>query len=77
MPDKRIPKKGDRVTIVGQEGVFAVHSVDGNLRSADLQQLGSDLRLASIPWDSITFLDAEKRIVIWLASLIRRWTRFR
>jgi hypothetical protein len=57
----RIPKKGDRVTAVGQEGVFAVYSVDRTLRSADLKQLESDLRLASIPWESITFLDAEKR----------------
>jgi hypothetical protein len=57
----RIPKKDDRVTVVGHEGVFVVYSVDHDLHSADLQQLGSDLRLATIPWDSITFLDAEKR----------------
>jgi hypothetical protein len=56
---KRVPKKGDRVTVLGREGVFAVYSIDGDLRSADLQQLGSDLRLASIPWDSINFLDEQ------------------
>jgi hypothetical protein len=58
---KRIPNKGDRVTVVGWEGLFVVYSVDHTLHTTDLQQLGSDLRLATIPWDSITFLDAEKR----------------
>jgi hypothetical protein len=56
---KRIPKKGDRVTAVGNEGVFAVYSVDSSLRAVDLQQVGSGLRLATIPWDSITFLDQQ------------------
>jgi hypothetical protein len=56
---KRIPKKGDRVTAAGNEGVFTVYSVDSSLRSVDLQQQGSDLRLATIPWDSISFPDSE------------------
>jgi hypothetical protein len=55
----RIPKKDDRVTAAGREGVFAVYRVDDTLHSVDLQQLGSDLRLATIPWDSITFLDGQ------------------
>ena len=55
--DKRIPKTGDRVNVVGRDPVFAVYSVDGALQVVDVQELGSDLRLASIPWDSIDFLD--------------------
>jgi hypothetical protein len=56
---KRIPKKGDRVRAVGNEGVFTVYNVNSSLRAVDLKQLGSNLRVAAIPWDSITFLDQE------------------
>jgi hypothetical protein len=55
----RVPKKGDRVTAIGHEGVFAVYNVNHTLHSADLQQLGSDSRLAAIPWESISFLDGQ------------------
>ena len=54
---KRIPKKGDHVAIRGQTGKYAVYSVDCTLHSVDLSQIGSDLRLATIPWRSIQFLD--------------------
>jgi hypothetical protein len=54
---KRIPKTGDSVNVVGRDPVFAVYSVDGALQVVDLKELGGDLRLATIPWASITFLD--------------------
>jgi hypothetical protein len=47
---KRTPKKGDRVTTRLNEGTFVVYSVDRTLCCADLAQIGSDLRLASVPW---------------------------
>jgi len=53
---KRIPKKGDRVTTTLRQGTFAVYSVDRTLRSVDLAQVGSDLRLASVPWQLIRIL---------------------
>ena len=46
---KRTPKKGDRVTTTLHKGTFTVYSVDRSLRSVDLVQVGSDLRLASVP----------------------------
>ena len=54
---KRTPKKGDRVTTTLSEGTFTVYSVDRTLRSVDLAQVASGLRLASIPWRSIKFLN--------------------
>jgi hypothetical protein len=56
---KRIPEKGDRVTAAGNRGTFTVYGVDASLRTVDIQHVGSDLRLATIPWKSITFLDPE------------------
>jgi hypothetical protein len=59
MPDKknRIPKKGDRVTAAGQQGTYMVYCRDHSLRTVDLKQIEIDVRLASIPWRSIKFLD--------------------
>ena len=54
---KRTPKKGDRVTTTLHEGTFVVYSVDRALCSVDLAQIGSDLRLASVPWRLTKFLD--------------------
>jgi hypothetical protein len=56
---RRIPRKGDGVAVRGEDGTYAVYLVDKSLQSADLAKTGSDLRLASIPWDSLTFLDEE------------------
>jgi hypothetical protein len=54
---QRIPRKGDRVTVRGEKGTYAVYLIDESIHAADLTKMGSDLRLASIPWDSLTFLD--------------------
>jgi hypothetical protein len=53
----RIPKKGDRVAIRGDEGAFVVYSVDHSLECAELKQIGLELALSSIPWTKLTFLD--------------------
>jgi hypothetical protein len=55
--DNRTPKKGDHVFASGQEGEYVVYNVDPDCEAADLQQIGSDLRLSTIPWFSLTFLD--------------------
>jgi hypothetical protein len=54
---KRRPKKGDHVSARGQEGTYIVYDVEQALQAAELQQVGSDLRLSAIPWSSLTFLD--------------------
>jgi hypothetical protein len=53
----RTPKKGDHVLARGQEGKYVVYDVEQDLECAELQQIGSDLRLSAIPWASLTFLD--------------------
>jgi hypothetical protein len=53
----RIPKKGDRVAIRGDAGVFVVYGVDHSLECAELKQIGHELALSSIPWSNLTFLD--------------------
>ena len=54
---KRTPKKGDRVSAHGKNGAFVVSTVNGDLKSVVLQQIGHDLALDAIPWDSLTYLD--------------------
>jgi hypothetical protein len=54
---KRIPKKGDRVAIQGDEGAFIVYGVDDRLECAELRQIGRELALSTIPWSKLTFLD--------------------
>ena len=56
---KRIPKTGNRVTAHGETGTFLIYSVDKSLRTAELKLMGGDLRLSSMPWDALTFLDKE------------------
>jgi hypothetical protein len=53
----RIPKKGDRVGIQGDDGVFVVYDVDESLECAELKQIGRGLALSSIPWSKWTFVD--------------------
>lgn len=56
-PKKRIPQKGDRVAARRQHGAFIVSSVDSDLLTVELRMIGDDLRLISIPWGALTFLD--------------------
>jgi len=54
---KRIPKTCNRVTAHGETGTFVIYGVDKSLRTAELKLMGGDLRLSSMPWDVLTFLD--------------------
>ena len=54
---RRIPKKGDCVSVASDSGTFAVYSVDHDIHTVEVKQIGRGLSLRSIPWDSLTFLD--------------------
>jgi len=55
---KRIPKKGDRVAALGQEGAFVVSDVDSERWTAELKLIGPvEFTLKDIPWGVLTFLD--------------------
>jgi hypothetical protein len=56
-----IPKKGDRVAVTGRKGSYVVFLVDESLQVADLKQIGGDERLATIPWNTLAFVDEEAR----------------
>ena len=56
---KRIPTKGDRVVVIGQDGTFVVYDVDSRLRCAELKLIGHDFALSTIPWSALTFLDEQ------------------
>jgi len=58
----RIPKKDDRVTARGQNGVFVIYGIDSSLRTVELKQIGGNLALSTIPWRALTFLDEEYTI---------------
>jgi hypothetical protein len=55
---KRIPAKGDRISALGQEGMFQVFRVHENPETVDLKLVGgTGLVLKGIHWDVLTFLD--------------------
>ena len=55
---KRIPVKGDRISALGQEGLFRVFRVHENPDTVDLKLVGgTGLVLKGIPWGVLTFLD--------------------
>jgi hypothetical protein len=54
---KRIPKMGDRVTALGQDGTFVVSGVDSSLQTVELKMIGNDFALSTIRWGALTFLD--------------------
>jgi hypothetical protein len=56
-PVKRTPKKGDRVSALGQNGAFVVSDVDSPRCTAELKLIGQDFTLRDIPWGALTFLD--------------------
>ena len=56
---KRTPKNADLVTARGETGTFVIYDVDGSLETAELKQMSGELRLSSMPWDALTFLDKE------------------
>ena len=54
-PRSRAPKKGDRVTVHGRNGVFAVVEVRRIPNVVDLQPLKGGPIEKAIPWASLTF----------------------
>jgi hypothetical protein len=54
---KRIPKKGDRVAVLGQNGTFVVSSVDSIIENVLVKMIGHDFALDAIPWRALTYLD--------------------
>ena len=54
---KRIPKKGDRVAVLGQNGTFFVSSVDSIIENVLVKMIGHDFALDAIPWRALTYLD--------------------
>lgn len=55
---KRISVKGDRISALGQEGMFRVFRVHENPDTVDLKLMGgSGLVLKGILWGVLTFLD--------------------
>src|SRR5437016_3693987 len=59
----RIPKKGDRVAVTGRKGTYVVFLVDESIQVADLKQLGSDERLATIRLDRLFNLSRSSGII--------------
>ena len=53
----RNPKNADLVTARGETGTFVIYDVDRSLETAELRQMSGDLRLSSMPWDALTFLN--------------------
>ena len=56
-PKRHSPKKGDRVSAVGQNGAFVISEVNRKRRTAELKLIGPDFRLREIPWGALTFRD--------------------
>ena len=56
-PKRHLPKKGDRVSALGQNGAFVISQVNSKRRTAELKLIGTDFTLRHIPWGALTFLD--------------------
>jgi hypothetical protein len=56
----RIPRKHDRVTALGRNGVFAVVDVDKKSKTADLQFVTGDGPVVQgVPWTALHYMDEE------------------
>ena len=56
----RIPRKHDRVTTLGHDGVFAVVDVDNQSKTAALQTVtGNGPVLQDVPWAALQYMDEE------------------
>jgi hypothetical protein len=71
---KRIPKNADLVTTRGETGTFVIYDVDGSLETVELKQMSGDLRLSSMPWHALTFLDKEDASQA-AASIVKKATK--
>ncbi len=56
----RIPRKHDRVTALGHNGVLVVVDVDNQSKSADLQFVtGDGPMVEGVPWTDLRYMDEE------------------
>ena len=56
----RVPRKHDRVTALGQNGVLVVVDVDKKSKSADLQFVTGDGPVVEgVPWTDLRYMDEE------------------
>ena len=56
----RIPRKHDRVTAQGHNGVLAVVDVDKESKTADLQFVtGDGPVMQGVPWTALQYMDEE------------------
>jgi len=56
----RVPKKHDRVTAQGYNGVFAVLDVDAKSKTADLQFVTGDGPVVrGVAWTTLSYMDKE------------------
>ena len=44
----KTPKKGDRVSVLGQNGAFVISQVNNKRRTAELKLIGPDFTLTAI-----------------------------
>jgi hypothetical protein len=56
-----VPKVGDRVYALGQNGTFTVAAVHTSPNTADLQLESSDFALRGIPWGVLTLAAKKTR----------------
>jgi hypothetical protein len=55
----RVPKRGERVTLKGQGGIFAVLRIHNELRTVDLKLIGrTGTVLKDIRWEVLSFINA-------------------
>jgi hypothetical protein len=56
--DGRIPKRGDRVGMAEQAGVFEVVDINSPMQTANLKSTDGQGRITrNVDWTSLTFLD--------------------
>ena len=52
-----IPKRGDRVSVAKQEGVFEVADINSLMQTANLKSTDGQGRITrNVPWTSLNFL---------------------
>jgi hypothetical protein len=60
-PLKRIPRKGDRVAVLGHTGMYKVSEIDSKHWTVKLKPIDSaGFKLKDIPWSTLAFLDEDE-----------------
>jgi hypothetical protein len=55
----RVPRRGERVTLKGENGIFAVLRIHNQLQTVDLKLIGrTGSVLKDIRWEALSFLNA-------------------